>query len=99
MPASSYDTRLPDSRQPHSWLGWLAAGVHLAIGVFPLSASGLLAPPWALATLAAAWIVGLLAILRVKRAHPAMAVLIPLSMLAFWFALLTFGERALGWVG
>ncbi len=79
-------------------LKWGGRILHLAIGVFPLASSGLMAPPWALATVALGWVVGAVAAWRIGNARPRLTPLVPIVTVAAWFAFMTLGESALGWV-
>jgi len=77
---------------------WAGLVLQVAIGVFPLSASGLLAPPWALVAIAAGWALGLVIAWRLGRTRPRVVPLVPVVTLAAWFGFITLGERLLGWV-
>ncbi len=76
---------------------WASLVLHLAVAVFPLSASGLMAPPWALAVIALGWLVGLIAVWRIGSRRPFAALLVPIGTVAAWFALMSMGEFLLGW--
>ncbi|MEX0869063.1 MAG: hypothetical protein WD011_05265 [Nitriliruptoraceae bacterium] len=89
--ASPTPSSLPAAR-------WIALVLQFGIGVFPLSASGLVAPAWALAVIAAFWAAGLVTIWRVGRSRPVATLAVPVGTLAVWFGFLTLGERFLGWV-
>ncbi len=78
---------------------WSALLLQVAIGVFPLSASGLLAPPWALALIAVGWALGLVVAWRLGRVRPRVAPLVPVVTLAAWYGFITLGESLLGWTG
>lgn len=95
----------PDNTLPTAPLGspaaalarWGSLVLHLAIAVFPLSASGLMAPPWALAAIAVGWLAGLVAVWRIGRSRPFVAVLVPIVTVGAWFALMSLGDTVLGW--
>ena len=69
---------------------------HLAT-VFLYLASGLVAPPAGVLFLLAGWAVVLVAALRLRRPRPWLAALAPAASVAFWVAVLTFGDWVLGW--
>lgn len=71
--------------------------LHLLTAVFPLSASGLVAPLWAIVLLYVAWAALGLALWRASRTRPPLMLLGAPGVLALWFAALTAGERLLGW--
>ncbi|CAA9393292.1 MAG: hypothetical protein AVDCRST_MAG35-514 [uncultured Quadrisphaera sp.] len=76
----------------------LTALLHLLV-LWPYTASGLLAPGWAVAVLLVVWaLLGALAVV-VHRRHGAVSALVPLLALGVWFAALSLGEAALGWRG
>ena len=75
----------------------LAAALHLGIAVFPLSASGLVAPGWYLALTALLWTGGAAAVWRLARSSPRRAWLAPVLVLLLWVAGITVGEQLLGW--
>ena len=77
--------------------GIATALLHLGIAVFPLSASGLLAPLWAIAAIYAGWAAMGVAAYRTWRRRPWLALLIPPATLAIWVAFITFGDVVLGW--
>lgn len=69
---------------------------HLAT-VFLYLASGLVAPPAGVLFLLAGWAVVLVAAIRLRRPRPWLAALAPAASVAFWVAVLTFGDWVLGW--
>lgn len=77
--------------------GVVAALLHLAIGIFPLSASGLLAPLWALVVIGLGWLVAAGLLWRIWQHHPYVSVLVPPTTLALWAGFLTVGDVLLGW--
>ena len=79
-----------------------AVGVvlHLAVGVVPYAASGLVVPVWAFVTLYAGWLglaVLLVRLLRGPHRRPRLAPLVPVAALAFWFAFVSAGGALLDW--
>ena len=79
-----------------------AVGVvlHLAFGVFPFAATGLLAPLWGIVLVYVWWIalaVVLVRLLRGQARRPMLAPAVPVVALGGWFLLLTFGDLVLGW--
>jgi hypothetical protein len=77
---------------------WGSLVLHIGIGVFPLSASGLMAPPWALAVIAVGWLVGLAVTWRLGKTRPGLALLVPVLTVAAWFGLMSAGDVWFGWV-
>jgi hypothetical protein len=80
--------------------GYVAAGLAMAalavIGFFYLS-SGLIAPLWAVIVLLVIW-VGLVVLGVVWfRTHPWRVLALPVVAVAIWYAVITLGERLLGW--
>ena len=76
----------------------LAAALHIGIAIFPLSASGLLAPGWFLAVTAVVWLVGAGAIWHLASNAPRRAWLVPPAVLILWVIGIQIGDRLLGWV-
>lgn len=75
---------------------FVGAGIHLVMGFF-VAFSGLIAPPWGVAVLVAAWLGLTVWGLRRWRQGPRITMGLPLLMVAFWFLFLTFGDLVLGW--
>ena len=74
--------------------------LHLAVGVFPYAASGLVVPLWGVVVLYGCWLalaVVLIRLLRGPDRRPLVAPAVPLVALAVWFAFVTLGEALLGW--
>ena len=74
--------------------------LHLAVGVFPYAASGLVTPLWGYVVLYACWIalgVVLVRLLRGPNRRPLFAPVVPLVALAWWFAFVSGGEAIFGW--
>lgn len=76
---------------------WAGIVVHLVVGVFPYAFSGLLAPLWAVVTVAVVWFGLLAAAIHFRKRRPWFVAAIPIASLGFWFAFLTFGDLVLGW--
>ena len=74
----------------------VGGSIHLVMGFF-VAFSGLLAPPWAVAILVAMWLGLAVWWLRGWRRGPHITMGLPLLMVVFWFATLTFGDLVLGW--
>lgn len=74
----------------------LAMAALAVIGVFYASA-GLVAPLWAVVWLMLVW--GLLVVLGIRwfRRRPLRVVALPLVAILVWLAVITLGERLLGW--
>jgi hypothetical protein len=66
------------------------------IGFFYLS-SGLVAPLWAVVGLIIVWSVLVVIGIWWFRRHPFRVLLLPVVAVLIWFAVLTLGERLLGW--
>jgi hypothetical protein len=78
--------------------GLLTAVLHLAV-LWPYAASGLLAPGWAVGGLLLLWAVLAVVAVGIHRRWGAVSALVPLLAIGLWFAVLTLGERLLGWTG
>ena len=77
-------------------LGVVSAMAHLVPGFF-MVVSGLVAPLWAVALMVVVWFVltGLLVAMVIRRSW--WTPVVPVVAVAFWVAVLTLGERMLGW--
>lgn len=75
----------------------LAAALHVGIAIFPLSASGLVAPGWFLALTAAVWLGGAVVLWRLARSAPRLAWLVSPVVLTLWVVGILIGDRLLGW--
>ena len=78
----------------------VGVALHLAVGVFPYAASGLLVPIWGIVVLYALWLglaFVLVRLLRGEARRPMLAPLVPVAALAVWFAVVTAGEAIFGW--
>ena len=78
-------------------VAWVGLVLHIAIGVFPFSATGLVAPLYGIALAYLGWALGLYGITRWWRSAPKAVLLMPFAALAWWFALMTLGSAVLGW--
>jgi len=74
----------------------VGGGIQLLMGFF-VTFSGLLAPPWGAAVLIFVWLGLTIWMIRSWRTGPKITMGVPLLMVAFWFAFLTFGDLVLGW--
>lgn len=83
------------------WGRWAAKrgglALHVLIGVFPFASTGLLAPPWAVAVVAAWWLLLAGIAWRLQKRCPWLVPLVPVAALIGWTAFLTFGDLVLGW--
>lgn len=83
------------------WAGWIGIALHVAVGVLPYAASGLVAPPWAYVVLYALWGALLAVAVRLVRAdagrRAAWALLVPVAAVAVWVAVISLGAAALDW--
>ncbi len=75
----------------------LGVVLHLAVAVFPLSASGLMAPGGAIVLLYAGWAGLGLAAWRTRRTRPWAMLLAAAAAVLMWFAVMTLGDLLLGW--
>ena len=75
---------------------WVGLTLHLGVGFFYLGA-GLLAPPYAVAGLLAAWVVLLALAIWQWRSRPWWVLATPFVAAAIWFGVLTLGDVFLGW--
>ena len=78
-------------------LRWVAIGLHVLVGIFPFSATGLMAPAYGLVIVVAIWLVGGALVLRLGKTRPGVAVAIPFIELAAWFVLMWVGDAWLDW--
>ena len=67
------------------------------IVLWPYSASGLVAPGWAVLALLGLWVLLGWAAYVVHRRWGAVAALVPLVAMGLWVGVLVLGERLLGW--
>lgn len=74
----------------------VAAVLQLGVGFITLT-SGLVAPLWAILLLAVVWCVAVVVIVRLARPRPLLTPVVPVVNGMIWFALLWFGDVALGW--
>lgn len=75
---------------------FVGGGIQVVMGFF-VTFSGLIAPPWGVGVLIVAWLGLTIWMIRSWRNGPRITMGIPLLMVAFWFAFLTFGDLVLGW--
>jgi len=75
----------------------VALALHLAVGTLYLAA-GLVAPVWAVMLLWAAWIGLLWVLVRLRRQHALLTLVVPPAALGLFLAALSAGEAWLGWV-
>lgn len=78
-----------------AWWWYAAIVLHVAIGVFPVGATGLLAPAAGVAAAGALWLGGAWWLWRTRRG--ARTLLGPVLTLAAWVALVAAGDAFLGW--
>lgn len=76
---------------------WSAVALHGVIAVFPLAASGLLAPAWFVVVILLVWAASGLVLRRLAELAPRRAWIVPVTVLALWFVAVSLGERFLGW--
>jgi hypothetical protein len=75
---------------------WVGLAAHLVIGIW-YAASGLVAPPWAVAVLLAIWVLMLIVGLRLRTGHPWWMLAVPVLDVVIWVAIISAGETFLGW--
>jgi len=80
-------------KQSGSWIGM--AG--LAVVLFMYSASGLLAPLWAVVALLLVWLVLFVVACRWFMRYPLRVLVLPLIAAGIWFAAMFGGGAFLGW--
>lgn len=78
-------------------LRWGGLALHLAIGIFPIAASGLMAPPVGYVSIWVGWAVLLVVAWHLGRSRPRLVPLVPLATLALWVLVMTLGDILLGW--
>lgn len=74
----------------------LTAVLHLSV-LWPYSASGLVAPGWAVLALLGLWALLAWAAYEVHGRWGAVSALVPLLAMVLWVVVLTVGEQSLGW--
>ena len=75
---------------------WAGLAAHLVIGIW-YAASGLVAPPWAVAVLLAIWVVVLVVGLQLRTRRPWWMLAVPVLDVIIWVAVISAGETFLGW--
>ena len=88
------------AQRPNPGLANAAALIGIAAHVatiFLYLASGLLAPLGGVLFLLAGWVALLVAAIRWRHSHPWLVALTPAVSIAFWAAVLTFGNWVFGW--
>jgi hypothetical protein len=75
---------------------WVGLVAHLVMGVW-YAASGLIAPPWAVAALLVIWVLLLIVGLRLRARRPWWMLAVPVLAVAIWVAVVSAGETFLGW--
>lgn len=78
---------------------WVALGLHVAVGIFPFSATGLIAPPWGWAVVFAWWLALFIVAWRWRPRNSWSALIIPVVAVVGWFAIISLGEALFGWTG
>jgi hypothetical protein len=89
-------TDRPARRAPRRAGLVLTGALHLLV-LWPYSASGLLAPGWAVLGLLVLWVALAGAAVAVHRRWGVVSALVPLAALGLWVGALTAGEQLLGW--
>ncbi len=70
---------------------------HGVVGLIYFAAAGLVAPLYGIIILAIGWSLLLLQAIRWWNPRPRMIIIIPFAALAYWFVIVWFGGRFLGW--
>ncbi|SDS39498.1 hypothetical protein [Microlunatus soli] len=78
--------------------GW-AGLVLMVVPLYWFIASGLLAPLWAIIGLLTLWAACLVWGIRFRKRWPWAVLALPFGLMIIWFAVITAGERLLGWTG
>lgn len=81
----------------HRWPAWLGLVAHVGLGLFPYLFTGLLAPPYGVAIVFVGWFALLGLAIMWWRPRPLLVLLVPVLAIAWWFAVLFFGDFVLGW--
>ena len=83
--------------------GWWVTAILTVLGMLGALvlyvSSGLLAPLWSIVGLLVLWLVLSIVAVRLHRRHSAWSLLVPVAAVVVWVAVLTAGERLLGWTG
>jgi hypothetical protein len=77
-------------------LGWIGIVVHVVV-LYLYLISGLAVPAWAVGVLLVIWVSLMLLAISLVRTRPAWTLLVPVSALAIWFAVVSAGGAWLGW--
>lgn len=75
----------------------VAAVVHVGIAIFPLAATGLLAPRWFIILTGLAWTAGAVTIWHLSSRAPRWTIAVPITVLAAWALGIAIGGWLLGW--
>ena len=91
----------PPARSEMDVLGRILAVIGLAahgvVGLIFFAAAGLVAPLYGIIILAIGWSLLLLQAIRWWSSRPRLVILIPIVTFAYWFVVVSFGSRFLGW--
>lgn len=77
-----------------SVIGLVAHGI---VGLIYFAAAGLLAPLYGIIILAIGWSLLLIQAIRWWNERPRLIILAPVVAMVWWFAVVSFGSRFLGW--
>ena len=91
------DAPIPSRSTAARAAGVVAALLHVGVGVFPLSASGLMAPLWAIVVIWLGWLVAAGLLWRIWQHRPYISLLVPPTTVALWAGFLIVGDVLMGW--
>ncbi|WP_372736109.1 hypothetical protein [Nocardioides sp.] len=76
--------------------GFIGVGAMVAV-LFPYGASGLVAPPWAVASLLVAWLAMFVVTCLWFMPHPKRTLVMPIVAAVVWYSTITAGAVFLDW--
>lgn len=78
-------------------VAWLGIVLHLLVGAFPYSITGLLVPVEGVVALWVVWALLLWLAFRLVRRRPVLVPAVPAVALVVWWTVVTLGDLLLGW--
>lgn len=91
------DTTPPPPSTIHRLLRVTGLTTQVAVGVYPFTSTGLMAPLWAIVTGWLIWAGFAVAAWRVGRRRPQLTPLLPVASVATWFVFVAVGAEVFAW--